>query len=223
MLGHIGRNRLLNPVLEALAHFRGRKDWRFHIYGEIDEEPAVRLAIEDLGLETAVSVHGFTSQADLRDALTRADLAFNLRYPTLGEASYSQLTLWNYSVPTIVCDIGWYADLPRAAVYAIDPRRAVPDLARAIAAFFAEPARFAEIGRYGKQALEERHGPRRYVDRLTEFINEVNGSSGSLHAAESMARAVGHGWRGLHLPWPAQARMRDRCASVVCELAGRFD
>jgi glycosyltransferase involved in cell wall biosynthesis len=218
--GHIGRNRLINLVLEALAHFRERDDWKFDVYGEMEEESAVRLAVDALGLTGRVTLHGFIDEAALRRALGSADLAFNLRYPTLGEASFSQLTLWNHAVPTIVSDVGWYADLPKETVYAIDPRRAAVELVRAIASFFAEPARFAEMGRRGKRELETRHSPRTYVERLSEFINAVQSSAGSTHAAESMARTIGRSWREMGLPWRAQGRMLDRCADIINELTG---
>jgi glycosyltransferase involved in cell wall biosynthesis len=220
MLGHIGRNRLLECVLQALSHFADRKDWRLDIYGEIQDVAAIRLAISALGLRDVVGLNGFVDAAALRSALVSADLAFNLRYPTLGEASYSQLTLWNYAVPTIVSDSGWYADLPPNSVYAIDPRQAMPELARAVAAFLAEPTRFAEIGRCGRQTLEELHGPSLYVERLTDFIERVNKESGAPHAAETMARRTGQAWRELNLPWQAERRFGDRCASVIGDIAG---
>lgn len=220
VVGHIGWNRLLKPIIEALAQFRDRHDWRFDVYGVVAEETTIRLAIDSLGLGDKAILHGFTSEAELRRALASAHLAFNLRYPTMGEASYSQLTLWNHAVPTIVSDVGWYADLPRGSVYHIDPRRTLPELTRAIATFFAEPARFAEMGRLGRQALEARHSPSGYVERLTEFIAATQGAASAQLAAESMAGTIGRRWREIGLPWRGQGRMADRYAEIINDLTG---
>jgi len=218
--GSFNSQHVLKPIIEALAQFRDRHDWRFDVYGVVAEETTIRLAIDSLGLGDKAILHGFTSEAELRRALASAHLAFNLRYPTMGEASYSQLTLWNHAVPTIVSDVGWYADLPRGSVYHIDPRRTLPELTRAIATFFAEPARFAEMGRLGRQALEARHSPSRYVERLTEFIAATQGAASAQLAAESMAGTIGRRWREIGLPWRGQGRMADRYAEIINDLTG---
>ena len=58
--------------------------------------------VELLGLRERVTFHGYVSEAELEAALDDADLAVNLRYPTMGEASGSQLRIWDHALPSLV-------------------------------------------------------------------------------------------------------------------------
>ena len=85
----------------------------------------MRQRIATLELKDTVKVHGYAPAADLDGALSTAGLAINLRYPTMGEASASQLRIWEHALPSLVTRVGWYASLPEDAVAHVRPENEV--------------------------------------------------------------------------------------------------
>ena len=97
--GHIGGpSRRLEEVLRALASHRDQP-FSFRILGEIWDRRAIEALIDQLGLRRRVTIGGFVSDEELDRALQEADLVFNLRYPSMGEASGSQLRIWANGAP----------------------------------------------------------------------------------------------------------------------------
>ena len=167
VFGHIGDNRRLDAVLDALAGLRTSDRFRLDVYGEILNEDYLRPKVYSLGLEARVTLHGFVADAELESALAAAHLAINLRYPSMGEASASQLRIWSYALPSLVTRVGWYATLPADAVAFVRPEAEVEDIKTHLEAFLNDPARFAAMGERGQQLLRERHTPEAYVQTLT--------------------------------------------------------
>jgi glycosyltransferase involved in cell wall biosynthesis len=173
IFGYIGQNRRLDSVLEALAGFPGRQQFRLEVYGELWGRDQVQDRIRALGLQDLVHLHGFVRDDTLDAALASAHLAINLRFPSMGEASESQLRLWNHCLPTLVTAVGWYASLPHTAVDFVRPEHEIHDLRAHLQAFLANPARFAAKGHHGRRLLEQRHSPEAYASAILEFAAEV--------------------------------------------------
>ena len=128
VFGFIGHNRCLGEVLQALAGMPDRAAYVLDIYGSMEEAEVILGLIEELELQERVTLHGFVSDAVLDRALQRADLAINLRNPSMGEASGSQLRIWANSLPSVVSDVSWYGTLPADAVFRVTPGREVEEL-----------------------------------------------------------------------------------------------
>ena len=187
LFGYVGRNRRLEAVLQALSDFPQREKFRLDIYGTIlDHEKQVRGRIRALGLKNSVTLHGFTREAELDEALAAADLAINLRYPSMGEASGSQLRIWAHALPALVTKTGWYAGLPADTVAFVRPgEHEVIDIQSHLSAFLDEPERFAQMGQAGFQLLRQEHAPTDYVANLLEFaaaapVFRVHAAAGKL-------------------------------------------
>ena len=58
-------------------------------------------------MERLVKIHGYVR--DLDERLAEADLAVNLRYPSMGEASAAQLRIWDHALPSLVTERGGIA------------------------------------------------------------------------------------------------------------------
>jgi len=172
IFGHIGRNRRLDAVLEALAQLPANL-FRLDIYGEIDDAKTLRQRIQTLELKQAVTVHGYTPLAELDHALSAAHLAINLRYPTMGEASASQLRIWEHGLPSLVTRVGWYASLSPDAVAHVDPDNEVADIRAHLEAFLQQPERFARMGQHGRRLVETEHHPRSYVDTIISLVAQA--------------------------------------------------
>jgi glycosyltransferase involved in cell wall biosynthesis len=192
MFGYIARNRRLEAVLQALSEMPERHRFHLDVFGEIlDNEKEIKAQIRELGLKSLVTLHGFAPERELDEALSQADLAINLRYPTMGEASGSQLRIWAHALPSLVTRVGWYAALPDDAVAHVrtdeDARGTEPlavasgstrtneidDIQTILRAFLDDPARFAAMGQKGRAILEEQHSPEMYASGLIEFVEEI--------------------------------------------------
>lgn len=173
MFGYLGRNRRLETILEVLSRLPERDRFRLDILGRIPADYDLSGRIRHYGLENTVRVRGFVTNEELEAALDKADLALNLRYPTMGEASASQLRIWDHCLPSIVSDIDWYADLSDGTVFKVRPEREEADLMAHLRAYLADPGSFREAGRLGRKVLEKAHTPARYAERLAEFVREV--------------------------------------------------
>ncbi len=172
MFGYLNRNRRLESVLEALARWEGH-DFRLDIFGSLWDEPLIRGLIQRLGLADRVHLHGFAPEADLDAAIAKAHLAFNLRHPTLGEASGGILRAWTFGVPAVVTDAGWYADLPEDAVLKVPADGEIPALLAVLDGIARDPQAYKRIGAAGLKRVQDVHAPDRYVAALAEAFAEA--------------------------------------------------
>ncbi|HKR14420.1 MAG TPA: glycosyltransferase [Pyrinomonadaceae bacterium] len=173
IFGHIGRNRRLDAVLEALSQLPQQNLFQLDIYGEIDDAKTLRQRIAALELKDTVKVHGYAPAADLDEALSVASLAINLRYPTMGEASASQLRIWEHALPSLVTRVGWYASLPEDAVAHVRLDSEVADIRSHLENFLENPERFARMGHHGRRLVETDHHPKTYAAALISLVEEA--------------------------------------------------
>jgi len=174
VFGYLGSNRCLDQTLTALASSRDPRAFHLHIYGDIENRAPLLAAIERLQIQDLVTVHGFVPEVDLDRALAAAHLAINLRFPTKGEASYSQLRIWSHALPSLVSRIGWYAELPEDAAAFVRPNALVEDLAAHLDRYAAAPARYIETGQAGHRYFVETHSPAKYAAALIEMARHAH-------------------------------------------------
>ena len=195
--GHIGRNRRLEQVLDILAPLAAEIDFRFDIYGKVWDEGFISRKAESLGLGGRVRIHGFVPEPMLDQALREAHLVFNLRYPTMGEASGSQLRIWNAAALAVVTDLGWYASLPADTVVRIpidNEAGALSDLLRKLQA----DRGFGEaIGAAGRRRLVDHHNPALYAEGIVAIAER--------YAEDARSALLSEAARGLLGRFPASS------------------
>lgn len=190
IFGHIGRNRRLDAVLEALSQLRQQDRFQLDIYGEIDDAKTLRQRIHTLNLKDAVKVRGYAPAEDLDHALSTASLAINLRYPTMGEASASQLRIWEHGLPSLVTKVGWYESLSGKTVAHVRPEHEVADIRSHLESFLDDPDRFARMGKEGRRVVETDHHPATYASTMVSLA--ANARDFRLrHAAIDLAQRSG--------------------------------
>jgi glycosyltransferase involved in cell wall biosynthesis len=167
--GHLGANRRIKSILEALATFPEKDCFRLSIYGTFENEKWLKEIIGRFGLSELVRIKGFVSERDLYRALSESHLAFNLRYPSMGEASGSQLQIWNHALPSLVTKTGWYSEISEEVVGHVRVENEIKDIHRHLKAFLRNPARYAEMGKKGADMLREYHDPKVYAEEIVEF------------------------------------------------------
>jgi glycosyltransferase involved in cell wall biosynthesis len=189
--GHMGFNRRLNSILESLSVHEDTAI-RLDIYGVLEDAEGVQARTEQLGLSQRVQQHGFVPDQELTAALAHADLALNLRYPSMGEASASQLRIWDSGLPSLVTRTGWYASLPADAVFFVEPDEEVASIREHLTGLRNNPAAFRKAGLRGREVLLERHAPVVYAEALVAIARQAP----ALHArrqAIAMSRIAAHG------------------------------
>lgn len=164
--GYIGPNRRLEQVLDALSEVPEGIDFTFDIAGNVWDPDHIGKHIHKLGLQNRVRLHGFIAEDRLDEMLAEAHLVFNLRHPTMGEASGSQLRIWNAAAASVVTNQGWYGTFPKDAAFRIS----VGDEKRHLLALIQDIARDRGIGEAvgetGRGHLLEWHGPALYADEI---------------------------------------------------------
>jgi glycosyltransferase involved in cell wall biosynthesis len=188
VFGHIGPNRRVGSLLRSLSTMATKSKYRVEIHGLLWDEEQVRAEIARYQLAGQVTLHGYSP--DLDDAIADADLAVNLRFPTMGEASLSQLQIWDHAIPSIVTRTGWYATLSEEAVLFVDPEHEEEDLSRHLKAFADDPAGFKTMGDTGRKILLRDHTPGQYIAALLNFAKRALSARGTL-ALLKAARGAG--------------------------------
>ena len=171
--GWIGPNRRLEQVLEALAQMPPDFDYRFDVMGKLWNPDLIYNKISQLGLSQRVFLHGFVAEPVLDDALRQAHLVLNLRHPSMGEASGSQLRIWNAGAPAAVTREGWYASLPENVVYFIDQDKEVAQLQALFKKLGAERDAGKTLGLAGRAYFEDNHAPNIYAQELVRFADDI--------------------------------------------------
>ena len=169
MFGHMGRNRRLSAVLEALGAMPERNAFQLEIFGDLTDGRHLRSQIRKLGLGEVVQLHGYAPEDELNKVLQTSHLAINLRYPTMGEASGSQLRIWYHALPSLVTDVGWYATLSRDTVAHVRHEHERDDIQSHLSAFLKNPEQFAQMGQRGLRTLREQHDPEKYVETVLDM------------------------------------------------------
>lgn len=179
--GFLGPNRRLPALLLALSEFAQRDRFQLDIYGTIEGEEKIHQLIARLGLSDLVTLHGFIPEDQLDGALRLTDLVVNMRYPSMGEASASQLHCWHYALPALVTRTAWYETLPENTVAFVRPGHEADDIQAHLAAFLIDPEKYRELGRNGQRHVIENHSIEAYAESLLEI---------AAHAPEFQARWI---------------------------------
>ena len=183
--GWIGPNRRLEQILEALAKMPEGFDYRLDVMGKIWDSDLIYDKLTQLNLVDRVHLHGFVSETVLDDALRQAHLVLNLRHPSMGEASGSQLRIWNAAAPSVVTREGWYAGLPEDVVYSVDTDNEVAQLRALLLKLAADRRAGGEIGAAGRAYFEAHHAPTTYAQNIIDWAEETAGQAGRDLASRS--------------------------------------
>jgi glycosyltransferase involved in cell wall biosynthesis len=172
--GHVGPNRRLLEFMEAWGRLANPERISLDLFGNINSSSQLLQYAEHFGVGPYIRLRGYVADAELDGALQSSDFAINLRWPTMGEASASQLRYWSAGLPTLVSDVGWYAELPDGAVCKIPVERESAGLLALLEDALADPAKYRAIGRRGWEQLRNAHSPRDYARALAEFAGRLS-------------------------------------------------
>ena len=171
--GHVGPNRRLVEFMEAWGQLHTPERISLDLFGNISSNRQLLQFAEHFGVAPYIRFRGYVSDAELDEALHSSDFAINLRWPTMGEASASQLRYWSAALPTLVSDVGWYSELPDGAVCKISVANEAADLLNLLEDILAEPDRYRQVGLSGQEQLRSAHSPEYYAEQLVSLAQQL--------------------------------------------------
>jgi glycosyltransferase involved in cell wall biosynthesis len=173
IFGYLGSNRRVEAILKALAQMSEQDKFLLDVYGVLSRKSEIKRQLKALKLRN-VTLHGFVSHDELTHALSSAHLAINLRYPSMGEASGSQLRIWSHALPSLVSEVGWYASLPRDTVRMVRPgEHEIPDIQRNLRDFLEDPDEFRHMGERGRVQLLAEHSSKGCANSVVELASSL--------------------------------------------------
>ncbi len=173
LFGHLGLNRCIPDVFQALSASSYRGQFTLDLVGSWPPASKLDQKIKTHGLEDCVTLHGHVGEKVLDNLLSKADIALNLRNPTMGEASASQLMLWAHGLPTLVSDTGWYGEQPSETVRLCAPGNEVTGVKDFIAEAFERPGALMHLAQNGRRHVYQHHNVDQYVQGLSLFLDDV--------------------------------------------------
>lgn len=167
--GHVGPNRRLVEFLQAWGSLPAPERINLDLFGNISSSRQLLQHAAQFGVEQYIRINGYVSDGELERALQSADFAINLRWPTMGEASASQLRYWAAALPTLVSDVGWYGELPADSVCRISVGNEAADLRALLEDALASPQKYRQVGLQGRERLRRAHSAEFYARELVAF------------------------------------------------------
>lgn len=168
VFGYLGQNRGLDVAFELV---RQRRDLRLHIAGQIGTESLLNEAQGLVRSGYPVIDHGFLPEGLLNELIAQCDLVLNLRHPTMGEVSGSQLRIFANQGLSVVCNTGWYSSLPENTVLKIAPERMLPDLVLILEQFAHDRDPLSARRKEGYQYVCEHHSLDRFAACFENFMD----------------------------------------------------
>ena len=136
----------------------------------------------------------------------------------MGEASASQLRIWQHGLPSLVSDVGWYAAIPKNTVALVRADAEVEDIQKHLANFLRDPDAWRELGRNGRRYVQEHHTVEAYVQSLMELV-ETSLRDTARHAVLWMARRSGRAIK----PWFSEEATTFLLPAVAETISNVFD
>ncbi|HUQ92162.1 MAG TPA: glycosyltransferase [Bryobacteraceae bacterium] len=207
LFGYMGPNRRVESVLRALAEMPEKDQFQLHVFGQLWDRNYVVQMIDQLRLGSTVRLHGFLPEEMLRLRLNRAHMAFNLRYPTMGEASGTQLRIWAHAVAGLVTRQGWYSDLPGNCVLFVNPENEILDIQAQLRRLLNNPRDIADIGLRGFHYLQDHFSAESFAETVARMADTLEGARRQRAAIQLMGSAAmaANSWQTQHSNSMAQS------------------
>lgn len=171
MFGYLNPNRRLCDFLRAWAQSPWRDRFELDLAGEMNDGPEARSVMAEQGLGAQVRSHGFLPEDQLDALIREAHLVLNLRNPTMGEASGSQLRIWANGAASVVSDTGWYGQLPQGSTLQVSTDNEHGDLLVLLEDLAKCRIDLAAVARRGKECLVA-GDPATYAASLAQWLTD---------------------------------------------------
>ncbi|HYO64131.1 MAG TPA: methyltransferase domain-containing protein [Pyrinomonadaceae bacterium] len=172
--GLITPDKGVERALRVLASLRHEHDFHYTLVGAPNSFFDVREIVRRYDLADRVTVTGHVSLEEFQRRIASADIAVNLRERTVGETSGSLCRIMAAGVAAVVSNVGWFSELPDAAVVKVDMDECADALLRAYLKRLIEDAPLrARLGANARRHVLAEHDIERSAEGYVNFVREV--------------------------------------------------
>ena len=188
-VGIINPNKCADAVIRAISMSDFLKTrCRYKLVGTIDDTHRARLLELAKRLDVAkIDILGRVDDNVLQQELNRTNVFCCLRRPVLEGASASAIEAMMTGRPAIVCDAGFYAELPNDSVIKISADFADAELANALERLVQHPEMRQSLGERGRRWAISETSTDKYVGVLMQLMQAFVATK----PAQDMARRLG--------------------------------
>ena len=171
--GRITPPKRLDVLLRALVSLRTQFPSVFCLLvGEVIAPFDLGDLFQQLGLsDTMVRLTGHVPQAEYYAAFDLADVAVNLRYPSVGETSAAAIQLLGRGVPLVVSDVDAFSEFPDSVAIKVPvTSREVDSLVAALSALARQEDLRRQLGSAARAYAARGHSPESAAEIYREHI-----------------------------------------------------
>ncbi|MFD1193909.1 glycosyltransferase [Seohaeicola saemankumensis] len=173
-IGHVNSNKLPEEIIQAIgSSHRLRTHCQYRLLGPIDDETRSRLESLADSLHVKIQMTGWLDEEHLLREIGMSDCVLCLRFPILEGASMSAIVALLSARPTIVCDAGFYSEIPDDVVIKLPARPQAPAIVRALETIIDKPDHMADVAARARVYALETFTASCYVDGLLNLIEEA--------------------------------------------------
>ncbi len=112
--GMVQPHKHVDVIIEAVKQCNAEgKRVHLHVAGALEgNSKDLPELVQSLEIENDITFHGRLSEEDFLLWMSKVDICVSLRFPTMGETSAVVSRALQLGLPTIVNNVGWYAELP---------------------------------------------------------------------------------------------------------------
>jgi len=221
-LGIVTPAKRIDKLLEGLALLPPRERPFLFVGGAVAADDPLRRLAADLDLGADVAFGGYLAEDDFWKAASAADLAVNLRFPTMGETSGAVCRLAGFGLPVLVSDVGWFRELPESFATKIPVQgeevERIADALRRLAADRQERERRSARAKAWGAMRSPRAVASAYASVLEEAARGASAPAALIGALAGELAAIGAG-----RPGPLGATCREPDAELLIEAASASD
>lgn len=190
----------IEQALRTLSSLKADHNFHYTLVGEPNAFFDVHSLVRRYDMDERVTITGHLRLEEFERWIAATDIALNLRERTVGETSASLCRLMAAGVPTIVFNVGAFAELPDDAIVKIDHDKNAEALLEAYLRRLIEDAPLRErIGENAGRYITENHGIETGAARYLDFIRQVITLRPRRHFLNGLANEItALGIRGNH-------------------------
>jgi len=167
LFGYIGANRGADLICDVLSEMQNSR-FRLNVAGI--PGAGTRAKLDAFATRGTLIDHGFMEETQLDRLIRRCALVLNLRYPSMGEVSGSQLRILANGGLSVVTDEGWYSSLPDDCVIKLKHARVKEELSQVLRQLTENPAVFDGYRERGHQYVGRHHSLEYFASAFDAFM-----------------------------------------------------
>jgi glycosyltransferase involved in cell wall biosynthesis len=188
--GVVNASKRIPELLQATAKVReNHPDVSLLLVGPTSPGFDLERRLQRIGLaEEGLVREGWADEARLWELMAGADIAVNLRHPTMGETSGSVIRALSLGKPLIVSDVGWFSELPDEVALKIPTGDDEVEVLSAALELLVTRADVREtMGSAGVELARREHDLSRVAERYAAALEEAAGGAA---VADAVLREV---------------------------------